>query len=137
MQEKKRFDRGTKYSTVEDTAPPVATPVQRIRRLRRAAGEYGTKTYVARRLRSTKPKKVKREKVRYGQAPRNSLPAGPEETASGSDVGAGAALRRLRRARWRRLAAAGRAMAFGDARPALMWGNPLDAEACAGRQDSL
>jgi len=28
--------------------------------------------------------------VRYGQAPRNSLPAGPEETASGTDVGEGA-----------------------------------------------
>jgi peptidyl-prolyl cis-trans isomerase SurA len=37
-----------------------------------------------------KPKKVKREKVRYGQAPRNSLPAGPQETATGTDSGAGA-----------------------------------------------
>ncbi len=26
-----------------------------------------------------KPKKIKREKVRYGQAPRNALPAGPQE----------------------------------------------------------
>ena len=37
-----------------------------------------------------KQKKVKREKIRYGQAPRNALPAGPEEVASGSDTGAGA-----------------------------------------------
>ena len=36
-----------------------------------------------------KQKKVKREKIRYGQAPRNSLPAGPEETALvGGDTGA-------------------------------------------------
>ena len=40
---------------------------------------------------ATKPAKVKREKIRFGQAPRNALPAGPEETSSGSDVGAGAA----------------------------------------------
>jgi peptidyl-prolyl cis-trans isomerase SurA len=38
-----------------------------------------------------KAKKIKREKVRFGQAPRNALPAGPAETAVGGDVGAGAA----------------------------------------------
>jgi peptidyl-prolyl cis-trans isomerase SurA len=38
-----------------------------------------------------KTKKIKREKIRFGQAPRNSLPAGPTETlASGSDQGVGA-----------------------------------------------
>jgi peptidyl-prolyl cis-trans isomerase SurA len=38
-----------------------------------------------------KPKKVRREKIRYGQAPRNSLPAAPEEAVTtGADVGAGA-----------------------------------------------
>jgi peptidyl-prolyl cis-trans isomerase SurA len=36
-----------------------------------------------------KAKKVKREKVRFGQAPRNALPAGPQETAVGGDVGPG------------------------------------------------
>ncbi len=40
---------------------------------------------------TTRRKKIKREKVRYGQAPRNSLPAGSLDTASGSDVGEGAA----------------------------------------------
>jgi peptidyl-prolyl cis-trans isomerase SurA len=39
---------------------------------------------------SSKPKKIKREKIRFGQAPRNSLPAGPQETAVGGDIGAGA-----------------------------------------------
>jgi peptidyl-prolyl cis-trans isomerase SurA len=78
VQQKKRFDRGTKYSTVaKTTAAPVATP---------AAIVTTTKNG-----KPAKPKKVKKEKVRFGQAPRNSLPAGPEETATGSDVGSGAA----------------------------------------------
>jgi peptidyl-prolyl cis-trans isomerase SurA len=38
-----------------------------------------------------KAKKVKREKIRFGQAPRVALPAGPQQTAVGGDVGAGAA----------------------------------------------
>jgi len=39
-----------------------------------------------------RPKKIKREKIRYGQMPRNSLPAAPEETlASGDDQGPGPA----------------------------------------------
>jgi len=38
-----------------------------------------------------KRKKIRREKIRYGQAPRMSLPAAPEETlAPGADQGAGA-----------------------------------------------
>jgi peptidyl-prolyl cis-trans isomerase SurA len=38
-----------------------------------------------------KPRKVKREKIRFGQAPRNSLPAAPEETlTAGADQGPGA-----------------------------------------------
>lgn len=37
-----------------------------------------------------KEKKIRREKVRFGQAPRNSLPAGSLETSSGADVGEGA-----------------------------------------------
>ncbi len=37
-----------------------------------------------------KRKKIRREKVRFGQAPRSSLPAGTLETASGADVGEGA-----------------------------------------------
>ena len=65
---------------------PVATPV--------AAVTTSTTTSTTKATKSTatpKPQKVKREKVRFGQAPRNALPAGPQETATGSDVGAGAA----------------------------------------------
>jgi peptidyl-prolyl cis-trans isomerase SurA len=79
VQQKKRFDRGTKFSTAaKTTAPPVAAPVAVV-------------TTTTKNGKPAKPKKVRREKVRFGQAPRNSLSAGPEETASGSDVGAGAA----------------------------------------------
>jgi peptidyl-prolyl cis-trans isomerase SurA len=88
VQQKKRFDRGTKYSTVsKSAAAPAATQVS-------AVTKSGTATATTATAKTTsgapKPAKVKREKVRYGQAPRNSLPAGPEETATGSDVGEGA-----------------------------------------------
>jgi peptidyl-prolyl cis-trans isomerase SurA len=88
VQQKKRFDRGTKYSTVSKSATaPAATPVSAVTTSGTATATTATaKTTSA----ATKPAKVKREKVRYGQAPRNSLPAGPEETATGSDVGEGA-----------------------------------------------
>jgi peptidyl-prolyl cis-trans isomerase SurA len=36
-----------------------------------------------------RPKKVKREKIRFGQAPEQSLPPGPTRTASGADTGIG------------------------------------------------
>jgi len=80
VQQKKRFDRGTKYSTVSKTAP-AATPV---------AVVTTPTTSTTGKTKAVKPQKVKREKVRFGQAPRNSLPAGPEETATGTDVGEGA-----------------------------------------------
>jgi peptidyl-prolyl cis-trans isomerase SurA len=85
--EKKRFDRGTKYSTAKP-APPVAAPASAV--VATTSTTASTTTQASKKTASAKPKKVKREKVRFGQAPRNSLPAGPEETASGSDVGAGA-----------------------------------------------
>jgi peptidyl-prolyl cis-trans isomerase SurA len=89
VQEKKRFDRGTKFSNVAKSgnAPPVATPVAAVTKPTATT----TTSSKAKAAVATKPKKVRREKVRFGQAPRNSLPAGPQETASGSDVGAGAA----------------------------------------------
>jgi peptidyl-prolyl cis-trans isomerase SurA len=88
VQEKKRFDRGTKFSAAAKSGKtPVATPVAAVTTpATTTSASTKTKPAVA-----AKPKKIRREKVRFGQAPRNSLPAGPEETASGSDVGAGAA----------------------------------------------
>lgn len=91
VQEKKRFDRGTKYSTVSKTsAVPTATTVAAVTTPTTASGTTSTTTSATANTKAAKPKKVKREKVRYGQAPRNSLPAGPQETATGSDVGEGA-----------------------------------------------
>jgi peptidyl-prolyl cis-trans isomerase SurA len=84
VQQKKRFDRGTKFSTATKTAAAPAAA---------SAADPATTTSTATATAATKPQKpqkVKREKVRFGQAPRNSLPAGPEETASGTDVGEGA-----------------------------------------------
>ncbi|HEX3966517.1 MAG TPA: peptidylprolyl isomerase [Edaphobacter sp.] len=84
VQQKKRFDRGTKYSTVAKSGKtPAAIPVVAV-----TTTPTSTKTKTAM---AAKPKKIKREKIRFGQAPRNALPAGPEERASGADVGAGAA----------------------------------------------
>ncbi|SFS17528.1 peptidyl-prolyl cis-trans isomerase SurA [Granulicella pectinivorans] len=34
----------------------------------------------------TKTKRIRREKVRFGQAPRNALPAGPDETAAAAQI---------------------------------------------------
>jgi peptidyl-prolyl cis-trans isomerase SurA len=84
VQQKKRFDRGTKYSTVAKSAPAAGATAVAVAATPTTVTKNGKTTVV-------KTKKVKREKVRYGQAPRNSLPAGPQETASGTDVGEGAA----------------------------------------------
>jgi peptidyl-prolyl cis-trans isomerase SurA len=90
VQQKKRFDRGTKFSTATKSAPtpaPVIAPAAAVAPPPSAANTPSTAKVSAK---PQKPQKVKREKVRFGQAPRNTLPAGPEETASGSDVGEGA-----------------------------------------------
>jgi peptidyl-prolyl cis-trans isomerase SurA len=90
VQQKKRFDRGTKFSTATKAAPtpaPVSAPAAAVAPPPSAA-TTPSKTKVS--AKPQKPQKIKREKVRFGQAPRNTLPAGPEETASGSDVGEGA-----------------------------------------------
>ena len=57
-----------------------------------SAAASSTKTVAsAKATTNGKPAKIKREKVRFGQAPRNALPAGGEETEQGTDVGAGSA----------------------------------------------
>jgi peptidyl-prolyl cis-trans isomerase SurA len=109
VQQKKRFDRGTKFSTATKTAAaPAAASASTVAPATAAPGAAPTAAVTApatgpanstvptttaaatAAAKPQKPQKVKREKVRYGQAPRNSLPAGPEETASGTDVGEGA-----------------------------------------------
>jgi peptidyl-prolyl cis-trans isomerase SurA len=85
-QQKRRFDRGGRYSTASKAdTKPVAGPVAAVTTTTPNTAANG-KTVT-----NAKPKKIKREKIRFGQAPRNSLPPGPQETGTGSDVGAGAA----------------------------------------------
>ncbi len=85
VEQKQRFDRGGRFSTeptkaaVAPAAPAAVTssPVAAA-----PATTSGSKKAVA----SNKKTKIRREKVRYGQAPRNSLPAGPQEVAAVGDV---------------------------------------------------
>jgi peptidyl-prolyl cis-trans isomerase SurA len=91
VQQKKRFDRGTTFSTAtKSTSAPVAAPAAVVTTPPATATVPTTTAKATPPPKPGKPQKVKREKVRFGQAPRNSLPAGPQETASGSDVGEGA-----------------------------------------------
>ena len=87
-QQKQRFDRGGRFSNASATpsTPPGATAA--------VADVTTTKPPVSARnakpIPTGKQKKIKKEKIRFGQAPRNSLPAGPQETAVGGDAGLGA-----------------------------------------------
>jgi peptidyl-prolyl cis-trans isomerase SurA len=82
VQQKQRFDRGGRYSAVKASTPPVAT----------AVSTAATTNTTGKEKAGMKPAKIKREKIRFGQAPRNSLPAGPQEVgAVGNDTGSGAA----------------------------------------------
>jgi peptidyl-prolyl cis-trans isomerase SurA len=134
VQEKKRFDRGTKYSTAKATAPTAAagtTVTAATKTTATTTTAVSTKAATSKPVSTTaKPKKPKREKVRYGQAPRNSLPAGPEETASGSDVGAGAASAAVTTGgAMGSNAAPGTAIAPVDTTSTDVGPNPLDAKA--------
>jgi peptidyl-prolyl cis-trans isomerase SurA len=89
--EKQRFDRGGRFSTANRektaapataaaaTAPATATPTAS------ATSAAAPKEQAT--LNASKPKKIKREKVRFGQAPRNALPPGQQETAEGEGAG--------------------------------------------------
>jgi peptidyl-prolyl cis-trans isomerase SurA len=91
VQEKKRFDRGTKYSTAKNTvAVRPVTPVAVVTAPATTSTTATTAKVATTKAKPVKPQKVKREKVRFGQAPRNALPPGPQETATGTDVGEGA-----------------------------------------------
>jgi peptidyl-prolyl cis-trans isomerase SurA len=95
VQQKQRFDRSGRYAAVAKpaTTPVVATPVSATAATATTATTASTTATTAKSKSanvSTKPKKIKREKIRYGQAPRNSLPAGPQEAGVGGDIGAGA-----------------------------------------------
>ncbi|HZY71482.1 MAG TPA: peptidylprolyl isomerase [Edaphobacter sp.] len=78
VQQKERFIHSGGRLAAATKAPASAT-----------ATPAATVAAVSNKKRS-KPRKIKREKIRFGQAPRLALPPGPQETATGGDVGAGA-----------------------------------------------
>ncbi len=96
--EKQRFDRGGRFSTVSKTTnasaatPAVATaPATASDATTDATPSANTPSTAASKTATpattAKPKKIKREKIRFGQAPRNTLPPGPQETAVGAGEG--------------------------------------------------
>ena len=107
--EKQRFDRGGRFSSVSKTTatpaatPAVASPSAPSSTAPAATAGNGATTpsevtataapsqpstaTASKAVAPSKPKKIKREKVRFGQAPRNTLPPGPQETAEGAGAG--------------------------------------------------
>ena len=85
--EKRRYERAGAYSAANLAKKNGAAPATV------AAPTASSSTAAGQPVKYEKPKKekkIKTEKVRFGQAPRNALPPGPEETGVGQDVGAGA-----------------------------------------------
>ena len=70
---------GNEAATPSETTPAAAKP-----------SSTTTATASSKAAAPAKPKKIKREKVRFGQAPRNTLPPGPQETAEGAGAGVAA-----------------------------------------------
>ena len=69
---KKRFDRGGKMNASASAPAAIARPA------------------VIKLDKNGKPKKVRREKIRYGQAPEQALPPGPTRISSGAGAGGSA-----------------------------------------------
>lgn len=82
VEQKQRFDRGGRFSTASGSqaeAPTAAGPVETAPAAV-AQSKPGLKSATV--VTGKKRKKIRREKVRFGQAPRNSLPAGPQDVAT-------------------------------------------------------
>ncbi len=110
--QKQRFDRGGRFSTADKTSAPAISPNAAVpgsavpapvivADATTPAAPGTTLAAAAPRItptvqeggpmaKITKNKKVKREKIRFGQAPRNTLGAGPETAGLAQDNGLGA-----------------------------------------------
>jgi peptidyl-prolyl cis-trans isomerase SurA len=87
---KARLDQGSPAPAVKPAATAPASSVASPAPVAAATPKTATPAKTQNVATNKKPKKVHREKIRYGQAPQNSLPAAPEETlASGADQGPG------------------------------------------------
>jgi peptidyl-prolyl cis-trans isomerase SurA len=92
--QKARLDRGQPVSTT--AAPTVAGAATPVATSGKAAAASTPSAKTVSLTKGKKGRKVHREKIRYGQAPRNSLPAAPEETlTAGADQGPGASSTQL------------------------------------------
>ena len=92
VEEKRRFERGGgRYAASKAVAKPAVAPTSAVPASEGSGVAEASVTPPGKIVSNAKPKKLKREKVRFGQAPRNALPAGPQEAGEGSDKGAGAA----------------------------------------------
>ncbi len=87
VQQKQRFDRGGHFSPAAVGGNTAAADNSAVIAKSATPAAPSAKAIKL----NGKKKKIKREKVRFGQAPRDSLPAGQQETAVGTDMGAGAA----------------------------------------------
>jgi peptidyl-prolyl cis-trans isomerase SurA len=89
--QKARLDQGHPVVPAPSTKPAVAgaATVPAASGTSAAAVSPSAKTVTV--ANGKKPRKIRREKIRYGQAPRTTLPAAPEETlTAGADQGPGA-----------------------------------------------
>ena len=92
---KARLDHAHAATTATTTAKTGATPAAGSKEVSSTVGTSAvdastTKTGAKPAVAGKQHKKIHREKIRYGQAPRNALPASPEETkATASDQGPG------------------------------------------------
>jgi peptidyl-prolyl cis-trans isomerase SurA len=90
--EKQRFDRGGRFSTVSKTtktpAPTTAVaPLPAAGAAGAAAASTATASAATKTAAPSKPQKIKREKIRFGQAPRTALPGGEGTASEGAGAG--------------------------------------------------
>ncbi len=82
---KKKTETKRRMEAAKDAAAQQRLAEEREKAAERAA-EKAAKNSGVKNVSTHKVKKVRPEKIRYGQAPRNALPAGPVATATGADT---------------------------------------------------
>jgi len=86
--QKQRFDRGGRFSTATPAPAAAATGAATTTGAAATGAIKPTTTTTGSLAKITRQKKVKKEKVRFGQAPRNSLPASAQGLAADEGLGA-------------------------------------------------
>jgi peptidyl-prolyl cis-trans isomerase SurA len=83
---KKKTEVKRRMEASKDAAAQQRLADERAKAAERAAAKAAKSGGVKNVSMPVKPKRVKPEKIRYGQAPRNALPAAPAEVAQGADT---------------------------------------------------